>query len=141
MLYNVSYNRPKIQREIEKEIGGILRLRERLKLGGSGSPQLRMTDKSIQIHNLMVLDNNADTCNIELREKGIIIRFRSLLETYALPIPYYKLTIYKGRAEEYSLYRDDYFIKVKADKKRIHNFMKKVIDEKDKQRFTYVDDL
>lgn len=141
MLYNVSYNRPKIQRAIEQEIGGILRLRERLKLGGSGSPQLHMTDKSIQIHNLMVLDNNADTCNIELREKGIIIRFRSLLDTYALPIPYYKLTLYKGDAEEYSLYKDNYFVKIRANKKRIHKFMQKVIDQKDGQRFTYVDDL
>jgi len=141
MLYNVSYNRPKIQLAIDKEVGGMLRLRERLRMGGTGSPKLQITDKSIQIHNLMVLDNNANVCNIELREKGIIIRFRSLLETYALPIPYWKLTLYKGRAEEYSLYRDNYFIKIKADKKNIHKFMDKIREQKGKQCFEHVDDL
>jgi hypothetical protein len=141
MLYNVSYNRPKIDRAIREEVGSMLNLRERWKLKGSGSPQLHMTECSIQIHNLMVLDNNANTCNIEIREKGIIIRFRSLLETYALPIPFYKLTIYKGRSEEYSLYRDNYYVKIKANKKSIHKFMTKVSELKADQGFSYIDDL
>ncbi|AZQ44962.1 hypothetical protein [Nonlabens ponticola] len=141
MLYNVSYNRPKIDRAISDEVGGVLSLRERWKLKGSGSPQLHINSCSIHIHNLLVLDNNADKCNIEIREKGIIIRFRSLLETYALPIPFYKLTIYKGRAEEYSIYRDDYFVKVRANHKSIHKFMGKISQLKSDQGFTYVDDL
>jgi hypothetical protein len=141
MLHNVSYNNPKIERELSKEVGGILTLKERWKLKGSGSPKLFMTATSIQIHNLMVLDINLNTCNIELREKGIIVRFRSLLETYALPIPYYKLTIYKGRAQEYSIHRDNYFVKVKADHKRIHEFFDKLLQLKSDQGFEYIDDL
>lgn len=141
MLYNVSYNNREIERKIKQEVGSVLTLKERWKLKGSGSPQLHLTDCSIQIYNLMVLDINNKTCNIEIREKGILIRFRSLLETYALPIPYYKLTIYKGRAEEYSLYRDNYFVKVRADKKGIHKFIDKVSRLKSDQGFTYVDDL
>ncbi len=141
MLHNVSYNNPKIERALRDEVGKVLTLKERWKLKGSGSPQLHMTSSSIQIHNLMVLDINKNTCNIEIREKGIIVRFRSLLETYALPIPFYKLTIYKGKAEEYSIYRDNYFVKIKADKKAIHKFMDKVQTLKGNQGFTYVDDL
>ncbi|PRP65767.1 hypothetical protein [Nonlabens agnitus] len=141
MLHNVSYNNPKIDREIREKVGNMLTLKERWKIKGSGSPKLIMTSCSIQIHNLMVLDNNANTCNIEIREKGIILRFRSLLETYALPIPFYKLTLYKGQAEEYSVYMDNYFVKIKADRKSIHKYFNKLQDIKNDQGFTYVDDL
>ncbi|MGB3591729.1 MAG: hypothetical protein WBA16_08620 [Nonlabens sp.] len=141
MLYNVSYNNPEIDRKIRNEVGHVLNLKERWKLKGIGSPKLQMTSCSIQIHNLMVLDNNANNCNIEIRKEGIIVRFRSLLETYALPIPFYKLTIYKGRAEEYSIHRDNYFVKVRADKKSIHQFFVKINSLKSDQGFEYIDDL
>ena len=141
MLYNISYKNPQIDRQILDQVGPVLSLKERWKLKGSGSPRLFMNSASIQIHNLMVLDNNANSCNIEIRQKGIILRFRSLLETYALPIPYYKLTIYKGRAQEYSIYRDDYHVKIRADKKNIHKFFDKLSQLKSDQGFEYVDDL
>ncbi|MDP5076666.1 MAG: hypothetical protein NWQ19_01170, partial [Nonlabens sp.] len=96
MLYNVSHNNPETTLAIKKDIGGFLSLRERWNLKGSGSPKLYITAASIQIHNLLVVDNSLDVCNIEICKTGIIVRFRSRLETYALPIPYYKLTIYKG---------------------------------------------
>lgn len=141
MLYNVSYNNNKIDREISEEVGAVLTLKERWKLKGSGSPKLFITSCSIQIHNLLVLDNNANSCNVEIREKGIIVRFRSLLETFALPIPFYKLTIYKGHAQEYSIHKDNYFVKLKADHKRIHNFFDKLSQLKSDQGFEYIDDL
>ncbi len=97
---------------------------------GIGSQKLNITSSSIDIHNLLILDQNINTCNVELRPKGVIIRFRSLLETYALVIPYYKLKLYKGKAREYSIYMDKYFIKVLADAKTIHAFFKKVADQK-----------
>lgn len=141
MLYNVSYNNKKIDREISEEVGAVLTLKERWKLKGSGSPKLFITSCSIQIHNLLVLDNNANSCNVEIREKGIIVRFRSLLETFALPIPFHKLTIYKGRAQEYSIHKDNYFVKLKADHKRIHKFFDKLSQLKSDQGFEYIDDL
>lgn len=141
MLYNVSHNDPETRRLIEKDVGRVLSLRERWNLKGSGSPKLHITHSSIQIHNLLVVDNSLNVCNVELREKGIIVRFRSRLQTYALPIPYYKLNVYKGRAQEYSIYRDNYFVKVKADRKAIHEFFKKVSEQKSDTGFEYVDDL
>ena len=141
MLYNVSHNNPETTLAIKKDIGGFLSLRERWNLKGSGSPKLYITAASIQIHNLLTVDNSLDVCNVEICKTGIIVRFRSRLETYALPIPYYKLTIYKGRAEEYSIYRDNYFVKVKADRKAIHEFFQKVNKLKAEQGFTFVDDL
>ncbi|MCM4160405.1 hypothetical protein FHG64_06910 [Antarcticibacterium flavum] len=141
MLVNISYNQPKIRDKINTEVGKTFTLLERFRLNGTGSPKLHITSSSIDIHNLLVLDNNANICNIEMRPNGIIVMFRSLLETYALVIPYYKLKIYKGRAEEYSIYRDHYFIKVKAGSPAVHKYMMKIIDYKTGIAPTQIEDM
>ena len=141
MLLNVSYNNPDIKEKIDHEVGKTLTLVDRFKLKGSGSPRLIITSVSIDIHNLLILDNNRNTCNIEIRPNGIIVRFRSILETYALVIPFWKLKIYKGKAQEYSIYRDHYFIKVEAKDQNVHHFFKKLIAYKDDNAHTRVDDL
>ena len=81
MLLNVSYNEPEVKKKIETAVGKPFSLKERWTKGGIGSSKLLITQTSIDIHNLLILDNNRNTCNIELRPKGIILRFRSLLET------------------------------------------------------------
>ena len=98
MLLNVSYDDPKIKEKIDAAVGKPFSLKERWVKGGIGSPKLVINQSSIDIHNLLVLDNNLNTCNLELRPKGIILRFRSILETYAMVIPYHKLNLYKGKA-------------------------------------------
>ncbi|MDB0023373.1 hypothetical protein N9E14_05980, partial [Flavobacteriaceae bacterium] len=94
--------------------------------GGVGSPKYFILQTDIKITNLLNLDNNTNQCNIELRPKGIIISFRSLLETYGLVIPYYKLKLFKGQSNVYSIYIDEYFIKILANKKNEHEFIKKL---------------
>jgi len=141
MLLNISYNRSKTKEKIDKEVGKPFTLLARMKLNGTGSPKLHITDTSIDIHNLLVLDNNANTCNVEMRPNGIIVMFRSLLETYALVIPYYKLHLYKGKAEEYSIYKDHSKIKVKADTPAIHKYFKKILDYKSDNAPTQIQDL
>ncbi|MGB5436642.1 MAG: hypothetical protein WBM98_12185 [Maribacter sp.] len=141
MLLNVSYNRRDITRKVDQEVGKPFTLKERWAMGGIGSPKLFITEASIEIRNLLLLDNNIDCCNIELRPKGIIVRFRSLLESYALVIPFYKLTVYKGDFAVYSVYRDHYFIKVKSDTKAIQKFFKKILDFRTENRPTYIEDL
>ena len=64
---------------------------------------------------------------VVLKPKGILVSFRSILETYALVIPYYKLKLYKGQANVYSIFKDNYFIKVEVKEKRTHTFMKKIL--------------
>ncbi|QBA64830.1 hypothetical protein [Muriicola soli] len=141
MLLNVSYNNKEITRKIDEEVGKPFPLKERWALGGIGSPKLFITEASLEIRNLLILDNNLDSCNVELRPKGIIVRFRSLLETFALVIPYYKLTIYKGDFAVYSIYRDHYFIKVRSDTKAIQKFFKKLMDYKADNAPTNIEDL
>jgi len=141
MLLNVSYNDKKITDRIDTEVGRPFTLKERWALGGIGSPRLFITETSVEIHNLLILDNNRNQCNIELRPKGIIVRFRSLLETFALVIPYYKLTLYKGDLARYTIYRDHYFIKVEADTKAAQKFFKKILDHKADNHPTSIEDL
>jgi hypothetical protein len=141
MLLNVSYNNPDIKRKIDTEVGPAFSFRERIKQRGIGIGHLVITTSSIQIQNFLALDKYRNKCNIELRPGGIIIGFRALLDSYALIIPYWKLSIYKGRAEEYSLHRDNYFIKIEAKDKKTHAFIKRISAEKAKQAPTQVDDL
>lgn len=141
MLLNISQNDPKIQKVIRHEVGATFTLLERLKLKGIGSPKLHITSCSIDIHNLLVLDQNSNVCNIEMRPRGILVMFQSLLQTYALVIPYYKLNLYKGRSEEYSIHRDHYFIKIKANTTAIHKYMMKIVDYKTGSAFTQVEDM
>ncbi|MEP2278523.1 hypothetical protein [Maribacter sp.] len=141
MLVNVTYNNKEISRKIDTEVGKPFTLKERWALNGIGSPKLIITETSIEIRNLLILDNNRDTCNIEMRPKGIIVGFRSLLESYALVIPYYKLSMYKGEASVYSIYKDHYFIKVASDTKAVQKFFKKLLGYKADNAPTSIEDL
>jgi hypothetical protein len=141
MLVNISYRDRDLKEKMEKEVGKPFNLRERIRLKGIGSPRLSITSCCLDIHNLLVLDQNLNTCNIELRPRGIVIRFRSLLETYALVIPFYKLSLYKGKSDEYAIYRDHYFIRIAARRPDTHRFMSKVLHLKNEQRPGYIDDI
>lgn len=141
MLVNVSYNNKEVTRKVDAEVGKPFTLKERWAMGGIGSPRLFITETSIEIRNLLILDNNRDQCNVEIRPKGIIVRFRSLLETFALVIPFYKLAVYKGDLAIYSIYRDHYFIKVQADTKAVQKFFRKLLDYKADNAPTSVEDL
>ena len=141
MLLNVSYNESEVKEKIEAAVGKPFPLKERWSMSGVGSPKLLISSSSIDIHNLLILDNNLNTCNIELRPNGIILRFRSLLETYALIVPYYKLNLYKGKAEEYSIYKDHQFVKVLVDTKDTQKFFSKLKAEKAKKKAPGIEDL
>lgn len=141
MLLNVSYNNKEITRKVDEAVGKPFTLKERFAMGGIGSPKLFITETNVEIRNLLILDNNLDSCNVEMRPKGIIVRFRSLLETFALVIPYYKLVIYKGDLGIYSIYKDNYFIKVRADSKAIQLYFRKLLDFKADNAPTAIEDL
>ncbi len=141
MLVNVSYNNREITRKVDDAVGKPFSLKERWAMGGIGSPKLFITETSIEIRNLLILDNNVDCCNVELRPPGIIVRFRSLLETFALVIPYYKLQIHKGEASVYSIYVDHHYIKVRTDRQPIREFFRKLLDYRADNAPTSIEDL
>ena len=112
IIRNVSYNNKDIITEINKVVGKSYSWIERLKLGGIGSPRFVIDHSSESIKELLNKDNYINYCNIELRPGGIIIAFRSLLETYAWIIPYCKLSIYNSE-NTCSIYSDKDFVKLK----------------------------
>ncbi|MAO16013.1 hypothetical protein LDL77_04925 [Flagellimonas marinaquae] len=141
MLLNVSYNDKIITKKIDDAVGKPIPIKERFAMGGIGSPKLFVTEASIDIYNLLILDNSTNTCNVEIRPNGIIVRFRARLETYGLIIPYYKLNVYKGDIGIYSIYMDHYFIKVKSDTKAIQRFFRKLMDHRADNLPTNLEDL
>ncbi|MEC3965353.1 hypothetical protein [Flagellimonas halotolerans] len=141
MLLNVSYSNKDITKKIDEAVGKPMPIKERFAMGGIGSPKLHITEASIDIYNLLVLDSSTNTCNIEIRPNGIIVRFRSRLETYGLVIPYYKLNVYKGDIGIYSMYMDHYFIKVRSDTKAIQRFFQKLLDHRADNLPTNLEDL
>jgi len=126
MIYNISYNDSNVRSKIEIDIDKPLSLNQKFLIGGSGSPKLNITDCSSEIKKYLNQDNNINTCIIEIRNGGIIVMFKSILETYALTIPFHKLIIYKGKSNEYSIYKDNYYIKILANTKTVHDFIKKI---------------
>jgi len=142
MLINTSYNEKKITETINELVGKPFGLIDNIKLNGIGSPQLDIFKTSEEIATLLSYDNNRNFCNVELRPKGIIIRFRSVLETFSLIIPYYKLVIFKP-ANSFTFHMDQHYISIDAPPKNksVNSFMEKIIQFKAKNSSAFIDDL
>lgn len=142
MLANTSYNDKKINQTINELVGKPFSIIENIKRNGIGSPRLDILKTSEEIATLLSYDNNRNFCNIELRPRGIIIRFRSLLETFSLVIPYYKLVLFKP-ANSFTFHIDQHFISVDAPAKNkgVQRFMEKLNQLKTENSPTYIDDL
>lgn len=142
MLVNTSYNEKKIIQAIDDLVGKPFGLIDNIKLNGIGSPRLDITKTSPEIAELLSYDNNRNFCNIELRPKGIIIRFRSLLETFSLVIPFYKLVVFKP-ANSFTFHMDHHFISIDAPPKNksVNGFIEKLNQFKADNSSSYIDDL
>tara|TARA_B100000242_G_scaffold294015_1_gene274205 strand:+ start:8100 stop:8519 length:420 start_codon:yes stop_codon:yes gene_type:complete len=137
MLKNISYNNLNVIDEINKLVGKPYSFLEKIKRGGVGSEKLLITKADKIIENLLLLDQNINNCNIEIRSNGIIIYFRSLLETYGLIIPYYKLVVFKVSENEYTINVDSKFVKIKIKSEKDHTFIRKILEEKSKNTKNY----
>lgn len=142
MLVNTSYNEKKINDSINEMIGNPFGLIDNIKLNGIGSPRLNILKTSEEIATLLSYDNNRDFCNVELRPKGIIIRFRSLLETFSLVIPYYKLVVFKPN-NSFTFHMDSHFISIEAEPKNksVNSFIEKMLQYKSDNSPFSIEDL
>ena len=131
MIRNVSYNNKEIKQEITDAVGKPFRLVEKFRNKLYGSQRFLIFDCSETISKLLQLDTNLNHCNIELRAGGIIVRFRSILNTYGWVIPYYKLNLFKNEGH-YAIYADGDYIRIKAahNASLDHSFFRKVTELK-----------
>ena len=143
MLIHLSSNASEAATEITSVVGKPFTLSERQQLKGIRSPSMEITQTSLSIHNILTLENKVHTCTIVLYTKGITINIKVLNQSYALLIPFYKLSLYKGKAEEYSFYKDHYFIKVfvGSTNTTAHTFIKKIMRQRELNSPTSIEDL
>lgn len=91
MLINDSYKNHEVTNEMNSLVGKPFGLMTRFRMGGIGSPRLEVTDASEDILEFMPNLEAGVSINIELRQRGIIIRFRYYLDIMAWIIPYSKM--------------------------------------------------
>jgi hypothetical protein len=127
MIRNVSYNDKEIKQEINTTIGNPFSLMDRFRMGGIGSPKFVIHDASKDIMKLLGLDRYINYCNIELRPNGIIIGFRSILESFAWVIPYSKLKLFYQN-QQLAIFSDDNYVEIndKKDKGAVYEFARKI---------------
>lgn len=130
MLLNDSYNHKEVNRHIIEAVGAPYSIWTRIKMNGIGSPRTVIEAASPEIQRLLDLDNNASWCFIELRPKGIIIRFRSLLETFALVIPWWKLVVFKPNPNVHTIHCDGNFVSINTESKAVKAFMVRLMELK-----------
>ena len=111
MIRNISYKEPSVRSEIDSLVGRPYPLTERIRMGGIGSPRFLIRDSSATIMALLNLDHNTNYCNMELRPGGIIVGFRSILETYAWIVPYARLSIIRSDGMV-TLYSGEHFMRL-----------------------------
>ena len=92
MILNVSYQNKSQEQEINELVGMSYTFWESLKMGGSGSQKLIIIDCHEIFDPYLKQLHSTKYCNIELRPKGIGLRFRYKLETIGWFIPYLNLS-------------------------------------------------
>jgi len=113
MIRNISYHKLELKQEIYDYVGRSFPLVARFKLKGIGSQRYQVLTASKKLADLFARDSAANFCNIELRTKGIMLRFRSKQETFGWLIPYRLLTVFKDGIS-LSLYDGRESIQLKA---------------------------
>ena len=92
MILNISYQNKSQEQEINELVGISYTFWESLKMGGSGSQKLFVIDCHEIFDPYLKRLHSTKYCNIELRPKGIGLRFRYKLETIGWFIPYHNLS-------------------------------------------------
>ena len=131
MIRNISYNTKELRQEINDTVGKSYSFLKRIKLKGNGSQRYELIEASDELESLIKRDLNTNFCNIELRENGIILRFRSKLETFGWIVPYHTLSIFKAD-HNFTIFSGAEFVRLKAAHNASLNFsfIKKLVNLK-----------
>lgn len=130
MILNSTYHNDDTIELINDIVGQPFSWLKRFRLGGVGSKRMIVNTCSPKFSFVQNKTEDINYGNIELRPKGIVVFINKGLETFAWPIPYYKLVVYK--TEGLSLHANGSFIKFKSNKtfKENKGFISKLLDQK-----------
>ncbi|NND04928.1 MAG: hypothetical protein HKN87_00990 [Saprospiraceae bacterium] len=128
MIYNITYEKKEDIEKIDASLGSPYGLLSRLKMGGIGSEKMNIVDASPLIEGLLQYEDQPNYCNIELRPRGVLVRFKYRAEMYGWAIPFAKLSVYKSEGT-YRIYGDAEFIKVTKmlNSNALRQFMDKLL--------------
>lgn len=85
-IYNLSYNNKELFEEVYAITGKPYGIIKSIRSGGTGSPPLVFHDALEDVMKIIRQNVDRKYTNIEILQKGIIIRFKSRLENYGVPI-------------------------------------------------------
>ena len=111
MIFDTTYKNKRINTEIEKHVGKPFGLLERFRMKGIGSQKFLIESSSDEIDTMVCRKHNLRHCNIELRNQGLIVRFRSMGNSFAWVIPYWQLNLYQNSGQ-LSIYGSGHHMKV-----------------------------
>ncbi|MFN3874798.1 MAG: hypothetical protein ACK4L7_02655 [Flavobacteriales bacterium] len=89
---NVSYNDPDVKRALEAACGRPFGFWAGIRRGGVGSARFRLIDGPAALLEAVDREEDRGYCSLEVRPSGMVIRFRSRLETLAMAIGYAALS-------------------------------------------------
>tara|TARA_Y100001954_G_scaffold138426_1_gene147551 strand:+ start:2711 stop:3127 length:417 start_codon:yes stop_codon:yes gene_type:complete len=129
MILNTTYLDKNKVRQIYKVVGEPISFWKRL-TSTVGSHRMVVESYSADFNQHLKNGQNILYANIELRPKGIIVRFSVKYSTISWLIPYHKLVIYQS--ENFSIYSDSNFVKFRRDNNFTMNkgFLKSMMDKK-----------
>lgn len=138
MIRNVTYNNPEIKAEIDQAVGPTFGWLTRIKMKGIGSRRMLIQAASPDLWHWLDRQNTAKYCYLELRPQGVIVHFRSILESFAWIIPYRYLSVFQN-GKQIDLHSEGQFMKLtginnfKAD----YQFLKKLMERQSEWRSKY----
>ena len=112
MIIRDTYNDKQVKQTIEQHVGRKFSPWERLRMRGVGSQRFSIIEATDEIHELLDSDMKQNHCNIELRTRGMILRFQAKSDTYALLLPFQFLNIYR-LGSKLNIYGRQHFVKCK----------------------------
>lgn len=138
MIRNISYNNPTIRAEIDETVGQSFGWMVRIKMGGIGSRRMLIAEASPRLFDLLSQQNTAHYGYIELRPTGLIVHFRSILETYGWVIPFHQLSIFQN-GDQFSLHAAGEHMKFTGINgfKPDYSFFKKLMTARDQWRTSF----
>lgn len=135
MIRNITYNNPAIKAEIDRTVGKSFGWMVRIQLGGIGSRRMLIAEASPRLVELLSQQNATRYCYLELRPSGLIVHFRSILETYGWVIPFHMLSLFQN-SDQFSLHAAGEYMKLTGMNgfNPDYSFFKKVMAVRDDWR-------
>ena len=131
MIRNLTYRNKDLKEELDDLLGKEYSIWDAIKRGSTGSPRMEIIEASKGFEKLLSHGTGRKFCNIELRPKGIILRFRYQLETMGFMVPFHQMSVFQN-GSEYSVHSGGEFLKVRpiANQGPVVKFFAKILSRR-----------